>query len=197
MTRRNYHHGDLRRALLDAAAAFLATHDVTALNLQVVAKAAGVSPGAPYHHFEDKVSLLAALATEGFLELFAMIERDTKRAGDPHAKLEALVSAYLRFSERMPAHYRIMFLPDVGDRVRFAELHAASGLSLNLSVAVLAACLPDVSGKQVASRAVVMWSTCHGFASLRAAGVLTNIPGIPPLAELRRTAIRQISKAIL
>lgn len=197
MTKRSYHHGDLRRALLDAAADFLLTNDVTALNLQVVAKAAGVSAGAPYHHFEDKVCLLAALATEGFAELFVTLERQIARALEAGDKLRALVSGYLAFAEKHPAHYRVMFLSDVGDRARFVELHATSGKSLALSVQVLSACLPELPHKQVAARAVAVWSTCHGFASLRAAGVLTNIPGIPALSELRRATIEQAVRCVL
>jgi AcrR family transcriptional regulator len=68
-SRTGYHHGDLRRALLDASLALVAEGGIGALSLREVARKAGVSHNAPYHHFKDRGSLLAALAEEGFAEL--------------------------------------------------------------------------------------------------------------------------------
>ena len=63
---RPYHHGDLRRALIDAARALLEREGAAALSLRAVAREAGVSPAAPYHHFKDKSELLQAVADEGW-----------------------------------------------------------------------------------------------------------------------------------
>ena len=63
---RPYHHGDLRRALVDAARRLLEAEGPTALSLRAVAREAGVSPAAPYHHFKDKAELLDAVAHEGW-----------------------------------------------------------------------------------------------------------------------------------
>ncbi len=62
----SYHHGDLRTALLDAAAKRLAKHGVESLSLRKLAEDAGVSRTAPYHHFKDKSALLSAIAAKGF-----------------------------------------------------------------------------------------------------------------------------------
>src|SRR5215470_2775019 len=67
--RAGYHHGDLRRALLEASLALVEESGIGALSLREVARKAGVSHNAPYHHFKDRGSLLAALAEEGFAEL--------------------------------------------------------------------------------------------------------------------------------
>ena len=67
--KRNYHHGDLRRALLDAAWRLVAEKGLAALTLREVARAAGVSHAAPYHHFPTRTALLDALAVEGFAGL--------------------------------------------------------------------------------------------------------------------------------
>ena len=64
--RRGYHHGNLRRALLDAAIALIQSEGADALTLRAAARAAGVSQAAPYRHFTDKDELLAAVAEEGF-----------------------------------------------------------------------------------------------------------------------------------
>jgi AcrR family transcriptional regulator len=189
---RSYHHLDLRRALLDAAIAYLRGGDVTGLTMQVLARAAGVSPGAPYHHFPDKVSVVAALATEGFVLWLEGATQAVAKAPTPPDQLEALARLWLRFAATHPSHYRVMFLPDVEDRERFARLHAASGQGLDLLVGVLARCLPGAPRGALLGRAVVAWSTLHGFASLRNARVLTNIPGLPGLAVLERATVEQV-----
>lgn len=195
--KQGYHHQDLRRALLDAAIDHLREGDVTGLTMQILARAAGVSAGAPYHHFPNKVTLLAALATEGF-ELW--LERATRavtaeRGGA--ARLAALAHAWLRFAAAHPSHYRVMFLPDLEDRARFAELHATSGKGLALLLGVLTEGLPGAESALVKARAVAAWSALHGFASLRHAGVLTNIPGLPGITTLERELVHQVVAAAL
>ena len=63
---RTYHHGDLSRALIVAGRHILETQGPAALSLRAVARQAGVSPAAPYHHFKDKSELLDAVASEGW-----------------------------------------------------------------------------------------------------------------------------------
>lgn len=195
--RKTYHHPDLRRALLDAAIAWLRTGDVTGLTMQALARTAGVSPGAPYHHFPDKVSLLAALATEGFELWLARATTIVETARSPERKLEALSLAWLDFAATHVAHYRVMFLPDVEDRVRFAVLHETSGKSLALLVGVLAEGLPGAPQRVLLGRAVTAFATMHGFAALANAGVLTNIPSLPRLSTLQRQAAGQVVAAAL
>ena len=67
-----------------------------------------------------------------------------------------------------------------------------SGRSLDLLRQLLAAQLPGESTLALSARSVAAFATCHGFASLRAAGVLTNIPGLPSLGVLRRAAAAQV-----
>ena len=85
---RAYHHGDLRKALLDAASALLAEVGVAAISLREVARRAGVSHNAPYRHFADRDALLAALALQGFEVLVRRIEAlpvaDLGRPVGPH-----------------------------------------------------------------------------------------------------------------
>src|SRR5665213_3923660 len=91
---RPYHHGDLRRALVDAARRILEAEGPTALSLRAVAREAGVSPAAPYHHFKDKAELLDAVADEGWQMLDAGMAK-AKAAADPRDKLTALGIAYV------------------------------------------------------------------------------------------------------
>ena len=185
-----YHHVDLRRALLDAAIVHLRSGDVTSLTMQSLGRAAGVSPGAPYHHFADKVEVLAALAEEGFARWLVLAERAVARASTPLAALTALGRSWLAFAASHPSHYRVMFLSDIEDRERFASLHETSARGLELLVGTLARVDPRASKAELLARAVTAWSTLHGFASLKGAGVIGNIPGLPSVEVLEDAVIR-------
>ncbi|KQV56648.1 MULTISPECIES: TetR/AcrR family transcriptional regulator [unclassified Caulobacter] len=106
---RPYHHGDLSRALVDAARAILEREGPSALSLRAVAREAGVSPAAPYHHFKDKAELLEAVAHEGWHELDVALS--TARASTPDARVRMtnLGVAYVCFARDNPALYRVMY----------------------------------------------------------------------------------------
>ena len=95
-----YHHGELRPALLRAAAKILEKEGRDAISFRDLARRAGVSHNAPYRHFADRQALLAALAEEGFVLLAAALE------GRPWRE-QAM--AYLRFALANPERFRLMF----------------------------------------------------------------------------------------
>lgn len=105
---RPYHHGDLRRALVDAARRLLESEGPSALSLRAVAREAGVSPAAPYHHFKDKAELLDAVAQEGWEMLNAGMRR-AKDGETGRQQLTALGIAYVCFAREHPALYRVMY----------------------------------------------------------------------------------------
>lgn len=117
---RPYHHGDLRRALLDAALAALARDPHAAFTLRSLARDVGVSHNAPYTHFADKAALLAALADLGFADLAARLraaaDATHREGGDAAAAFVNVGAAYVRFGLEHPAHYRLMFgTPELAD----------------------------------------------------------------------------------
>src|ERR1700742_1157852 len=87
---RPYHHGDLRRALIDAATRLLETEGPSALSLRAVAREAGVSPAAPYHHFKDKGELLAAVAQQGWEMLNASLGKARDHATSARERMSEL-----------------------------------------------------------------------------------------------------------
>jgi AcrR family transcriptional regulator len=105
---RPYHHGDLRRALVDAARRLLEAEGPTALSLRAVAREAGVSPAAPYHHFKDKSELLDAVAQEGW-EMLQASMNEAKATAQGKEQLTALGIAYVCFAREHPALYRVMY----------------------------------------------------------------------------------------
>jgi AcrR family transcriptional regulator len=113
-----YHHGDLRRALIDSALAIVAKEQHWAFSLREVARHAGVSHNAPYNHFADKRELLAAVAAAGYEALLVkMLNSLSDRDGADKALVKIGV-VYVKFGLENPAHFRLMFS---------SELNAATG----------------------------------------------------------------------
>ena len=106
---RPYHHGDLRRALIDAARRILEAEGPSALSLRAVAREAGVSPAAPYHHFKDKTELLEAVAQEGWEMLDQVIAKARAKAATPGEALRQIGVGYVCFARDNPALYRVMY----------------------------------------------------------------------------------------
>jgi len=106
---RPYHHGDLSRALIDAARRLLEAEGPSALSLRAVAREAGVSPAAPYHHFKDKGELLEAVAGEGWTMLDDAIAKARADAANPAEALDEIGVAYVCFARDNPALYRVMY----------------------------------------------------------------------------------------
>jgi AcrR family transcriptional regulator len=106
---RPYHHGDLRRALIDAASRLLESEGPSALSLRAVAREAGVSPAAPYHHFKDKGELLDAVAHEGWALLDEALAKAKAEAPSPREAMNNLGVAYVCFARENPALYRVMY----------------------------------------------------------------------------------------
>src|SRR5579884_1798861 len=103
---RPYHHGDLRRALVDAARQILEKEGPSALSLRAVAREAGVSPAAPYHHFKDKAELLDAVAQEGWEMLHVAMAHAVEHAPN---EISELGVAYVCFARENPALDRVMY----------------------------------------------------------------------------------------
>jgi AcrR family transcriptional regulator len=116
--RRAYHHGNLPLALINAALEAIAENGLEKFTLREAARRAGVSPGAPYRHFPDKESLLAAVAFECTARLGRAMEEAVAAApDDPLARFRASGIAYVRFAVTSPAHFRVMGLPGIADQI--------------------------------------------------------------------------------
>src|SRR5687768_2506171 len=104
-----YHHGDLRRALLEEALRTIQAHGVEHLTLRTVGDRLGVSRTALYRHFSDKQALLAAVGREGFRTLREALTEAWEQNGRGRAGFEAMGRAYVHFAVTHPSHYRVMF----------------------------------------------------------------------------------------
>jgi AcrR family transcriptional regulator len=108
---RPYHHGDLRRALIESALALVTEEQDWAFSLREVARRAGVSHNAPYNHFPEKRDLLGAVAAAGFEALRERMRASVAGVTDPRAALRASAKAYVNAGVENPALYRLMFGP--------------------------------------------------------------------------------------
>jgi len=161
-----YHHGDLRAALVAAARAMVESDGADAVSLRAVAKAAGVSQAAPYHHFADKQALLSAVAAQGFRDFTAMMLSQVNEADPPQHRLNMLGLGYVKFALRHPLLFRLMegapFQSDDAD----PELAEARRDSLTPLVAIVSACLPDAGEDEIKTACAAAWSLVHGMATL-------------------------------
>lgn len=145
-----YHHGNLRNALLDRAAAVIAEQGIESLSLRALARDLGVSHAAPSRHFTDKADLLRALATEGSNKFITYVFAAAEAAGDnPLERYAAMGKAYIRFSLEYPAYYRAITHPDVAahadDELKASEKRRAIIIDDAARAAQAAGWLPDES----------------------------------------------------
>src|SRR5438132_8076471 len=119
-----YHHGDLARALVQAAHRLIEQGDSPRLTLREAAQAAGVSAAAPYRHFADREALLAAVLAGGFRELARRTDEARRAAPDPMSAVLGVGLAYVAFAGDHPRTYRLMFGPEC-DKTRYPDLMAA------------------------------------------------------------------------
>jgi AcrR family transcriptional regulator len=117
-----YHHGDLRRALVDEALRTIERDGVEGLTLRAVGESLAVSRTALYRHFSDKQALVAAVASEGFRTLRLALVEAWERGGRSQAGFQSMGEAYLRFAVTHPSHYRVMFGRFVESGVRDPDL---------------------------------------------------------------------------
>lgn len=173
-----YHHGDLRRALVEETVRLIEEQDVGAVSLREVARRIGVTRGAPYHHFPDKAELLAAVAEDGFRALHAAVQESLSHVSgqSPAEWIAAAARAYITFATTHAAHYRAMFLPEFRERERFPSLHVAGGEALEALVALVSAARPGEDVAASRALAVACWSSWHGYAMLANNGVLSSNP---------------------
>jgi AcrR family transcriptional regulator len=172
--RDQYHHGDLRRALLQAALRTIQKHGEGALTLRAVGEELGVSRSALYRHFADKSALLTAVASEGF----RMLRKDLLTAWDAAGKgipgFDAMGQAYVRFAVANPWHYRVMFGGGFELNAADPELSEEGAGAFRALVDALVELQaegltrPDDAGTQ----ARFIWAVVHGIALLAIDGNL-------------------------
>jgi AcrR family transcriptional regulator len=171
---RSYHHGDLRRALIEAGFRLVEERGVEQLSMREAARRAGVSPGAPFRHFASREALMTAVAIEAQRRFRAEIDAGLKQTppGDPLARLRAFGLAYLRWAMRNPAHFEIISSGRLFDYDKSADLVRDNAEIIAMFEETLKEAFAqgklravDLGDVQIAARALV-----YGFARMNIDG---------------------------
>lgn len=184
MTDDPYHHGDLRMAILDAAEALLAEKPIEVISMRELARGAGVSPGAPYHHFKDRSGLIIALCQRGFERLGQELKEKRTSQG-----VQGMVAGYLSFSNNNPALYRLMFSAEATLGDRKAELHPYARPVADLLFNEVTANTIQGMTHSEELVGVSVWCFMHGLVTLGMAA--------PLKARLGDTGLQEFSEEVV
>jgi AcrR family transcriptional regulator len=171
---RRYHHGDLRREILETALAMLQEQKGWQFTLREVARRAGVSHGAPYKHFPDKASLLAEIAMIGFDRLReAVTDARTDAPRNLYEEIAPMARAYVSFGIDNPALYRLMFSADEGQAV---GIHLSERALVVFDMFRLTLRRGQEAGvirkRPIEGQAATGWGLMHGLTMLAIDGLL-------------------------
>ncbi|MBC7769997.1 MAG: TetR/AcrR family transcriptional regulator [Phycisphaerales bacterium] len=167
---------NLRRTILDASLGLIAAEGLEGFSMREVARRAGVSHQAPYHHFPDRETIMAAIVAEGFQRL-----RDNSLAAlegveDPFERLSAIGRAYVKFALNNPAHFKLMFRSEHVREDRHDEAKACALGAFDVLVMV-AGEVAARNGHHDRTVLLTAWSTVHGLATLLLEGKLEKAIG--------------------
>ncbi len=180
---------DLRQRILDGAEALLEAEGLGALSLREVARRAGVTHQAPYHHCADRETILAELVTRGFDELARRLARANDRETDRRALVHESGLAYVGFALDHPGLFRIMFRPEVCDAARFPAAQEAGERAHAELHRMVRRLHGDDASPVLAS---VYWAQVHGLACLMVDGPIgQQVAG----ARERRAHVRDVLAA--
>lgn len=200
-TRRGYHHGRLKDALIEAARALIAEHGPGGFTLAELAKRVGVTGAAPYRHFADRNELIGELARRGF-ELFgdSLAKAWDDGKPEPRVALTRMGRAYIAFACAEPGLYAAMF--NEMKRLRQPMANGVANKAFDglgrAAAAVLASgnSTANVSAADIRKLAFEIWALAHGAAMLAVAGHLDPAKGDDAVVILERGAEALIDGAI-
>jgi AcrR family transcriptional regulator len=197
MPRKNYHHGDLKNALIQAGIKILAEDGVGGLSLRKAARKAGVSHSAPYSHFTDKQNLIAAIASDGhkqIYERFAAIQ--ARYADDPLRQFLSGAWSYIEFGLESPDHYKITFSGALQDEHNHSEFIEYSQRNMQVLRNMVAQCRDkEILDSQIdlELQAVSLWGLLHGLVLLLIQGQLPgNLIQTTQPKEIVAAALQQV-----
>jgi len=169
MPKSQYHHGDLRRRLLDDAEEILVREGGGGLTMRRLSERAGVSHTAPYRHFADKTALLSAVAERGFRILRRYLAGAAERREEGALDwLEGIALGYVDFAIAHPNHYRLMFGTESLTRSPPEELQAAARAAFDIGVEAFRECREEgiLRAEDPRLLTTLAWATIHGLSTL-------------------------------
>lgn len=179
----NYHHGNLRTAVLSAAHKLMKEEGTQAITLRRIAKEVGVSQNAPYSHFKDKAALLDALAADGFQGLIHSMQEASETTKTPSELLQAIGKVYVEYALSNPELFQLMFNAQPSTKPTSDALQQASAESFQVlrnAVANVQAkdgmMESDLDGVSTTIATISAWAIVHGLSQLLLENKLATNP---------------------
>jgi AcrR family transcriptional regulator len=168
---RSYHHGDLRRVLLEAALKLLDAGGIDAVTVRAVAREAKVAHSAPANHFKDRSALLTQLATETFTALICDVDAAcAMRGSDMRDQIKAFAEVVMRFALRNPQRYRLLWRADLIDQSQADFQAAGEAVYERLRQIMMTGQTARTASPD--THVMAAWALVHGYISLRLDGIL-------------------------
>ena len=184
----------LRRTVLDAAVAISAANGPDAISMREVAREAGVSHQAPYHHFTDRSGIFAAICEEGFRHLSEALLA-------PRPSIDSnMCESYVHFALQNPGHFRVMMRNDLCQLANYPSAAFEANRAFDILVDEVKLLLGESADNEVVkTQTAYMWSVGHGLATLLLDGPLEiKLEGIDDMNafihQVSRTAVASIHK---
>lgn len=182
----------LRRTVLDAAVAISAASGPDAISMREVAREAGVSHQAPYHHFTDRSGIFAAICEEGFRQLSEALLA-------PRPSIDSnMCESYVHFALQNPGHFRVMMRNDLCQLADYPNARIEADRAFNILIDEVKSLLGEGADNEVVkTQTAYMWSVGHGLATLLLDGPLElKLEGIDDMNafihQVSRTAVASI-----
>ena len=184
----------LRRTVLDAAVAISAASGPDAISMREVAREAGVSHQAPYHHFTDRSGIFAAICEEGFRHLSEALLA-------PRPSIDSnMCESYVHFALQNPGHFRVMMRNDLCQLANYPSAAFEANRAFDILVDEVKLLLGEGADNEVVkTQTAYMWSVGHGLATLLLDGPLElKLEGIDDMnafiQRVSRIAVMSIHK---
>ena len=187
--KKTYHHGDLRKKLLETALEIISDHGLEKVSMRGLGQRIGVSRMAPYRHFADKSALLCAIAEQGHKNLTTVLKNANRQLkDDPLTRLTKTGIGYVEFAVANPVHYRIMFGNEILENKRTPELVKAAESSFTELLYAVKACQEEKLIKPINPYIIAntLWSLTHGISMLLIDGQIQSanaFRGMPAMLQ--------------
>lgn len=185
-----FHHGDLKRALIEATLQLVRSVGPQGFTLNEASRQAGVAKSAPYKHFRDKDALLVEVALIGTRRMEQELRTASGLEGTPRERLLAVGLAYIAFSKQHPDFFAIMFQSGI-DKNSYEELSSAAtsvfGIADELAKEI------EVSSVKARRLALAVWTMAHGFAMLLSEDAFARTKNV----SLNQADARQMLEVVL
>jgi AcrR family transcriptional regulator len=182
---------DLRQKVLDASLTLIEEGGLDRLSMREVARKAGVSHQAPYHYFDDREAILAALAGEGFSKLGQSLMRAAAQGDEPVEAVEAMGRAYVEFALRNTGYFQAMFRADAVPLDRYPDARKREDEAFGKLVDGIGQAFAHHPAEVRQAIAVACWAMVHGLATLILEGSLARKLKIPKARQ------RQVANEVI